>query len=164
MFTAFDYAVMAVIGLSALRGAWRGFIGEIFGLIGWIAAFIVGCRFVDRVVPFIPATWPGGALTQWLIAFALIVIAVVLVAGVGNAVLSRLVQVSGLSGVDRSLGMLFGLARGVVLVLILVVLAGLTELPQQDFWRKALLRPYAEQGVHELKPLLPETLASYVHV
>jgi membrane protein required for colicin V production len=164
MFTAFDYAVMAVIGLSALRGAWRGFIGEIFGLIGWIAAFIVGCRFVDRVVPFIPATWPGGALTQWLIAFALIVIAVVLVAGVGNAVLSRVVQVSGLSGVDRSLGMLFGLARGVVLVLILVVLAGLTELPQQDFWRKALLRPYAEQGVHELKPLLPETLASYVHV
>ncbi|HEV3428926.1 MAG TPA: CvpA family protein [Paraburkholderia sp.] len=164
MFTAFDYAVMAVIGLSALRGAWRGFIGEIFGLIGWIAAFIVGCRFVDRVVPFIPANWPGGALTQWLIAFALIVIAVVLVAGVGNAVLSRLVQVSGLSGVDRSLGMLFGLVRGVVLVLILVVLAGLTELPQQDFWRKALLRPYAEQGVHELKPLLPETLASYVHV
>ncbi|WP_322045770.1 CvpA family protein [Paraburkholderia sp. J67] len=164
MFTAFDYAVMAVMGLSALRGAWRGFIGEIFGLIGWIAAFVVGCRFVDRVVPFIPAHWPGGALTQWLIAFALIVIAVVLVAGVGNALLTRLVQVSGLGGVDRSLGMLFGLVRGVVLVLILVVLAGLTELPQQDFWRKALLRPYAEQGVHELKPLLPETLAAYVHV
>ncbi|MBN3857988.1 MULTISPECIES: CvpA family protein [unclassified Paraburkholderia] len=164
MFTAFDYAVMAVIGLSALRGAWRGLIGEIFGLIGWIAAFIVACRYVDRVVPFIPATWPGGALTQWLIAFALVVIAVVLVASVANALLSRIVQVSGLSGVDRSLGMMFGLVRGVVLVLILVVLAGLTELPQQDFWRNALLRPYAEQGVHELKPLLPETLASYVHV
>jgi membrane protein required for colicin V production len=164
MFTAFDYAVMAVIGLSALRGAWRGLIGEIFGLIGWIAAFIVACRYVDRVVPFIPANWPGGALTQWLIAFALVVIAVVLVASVANALLSRIVQVSGLSGVDRSLGMMFGLVRGVVLVLILVVLAGLTELPQQDFWRKALLRPYTEQGVHELKPLLPETLASYVHV
>ncbi|HKT98687.1 MAG TPA: CvpA family protein, partial [Paraburkholderia sp.] len=63
-----------------------------------------------------------------------------------------------------SLGMMFGLVRGVVLVLILVVLAGLTELPQQDFWRKALLRPYAVQGVLELKPLLPETLAAYVHV
>ncbi|CAG9218052.1 Colicin V production protein [Paraburkholderia tropica] len=164
MFTAFDYAVMAVIGLSALRGAWRGFIGEIFGLIGWIAAFIVACRYVDRVVPWIPANLPGHALTQWLIAFALIVIGVVLVAGVANALLGRLVQVSGLSGVDRSLGLLFGLARGVVLVLILVVLAGLTELPQQDFWRNALLRPYAVQGVHELKPMLPDTLAAYVHV
>ncbi|WP_343664959.1 CvpA family protein [Paraburkholderia tropica] len=164
MFTAFDYAVMAVIGLSALRGAWRGFIGEIFGLIGWIAAFIVACRYVDRVVPWIPAHLPGQALTQWLIAFALIVIGVVLVASVANALLGRLVQVSGLSGVDRSLGLLFGLARGVVLVLILVVLGGLTELPQQDFWRNALLRPYAVQGVHELKPMLPDTLAAYVHV
>ena len=164
MFTAFDYAVMAVIGLSALRGAWRGLIGEIFGLIGWIAALLVACRYVDRVVPWIPANWPGGALTQWLIAFALIVIAVVLVAGVANALLGRIVQVSGLSGVDRSLGMMFGLVRGVVLVLILVVLGGLTELPQQDFWRHALLRPYAVQGVLELKPLLPEALAAYVHV
>jgi membrane protein required for colicin V production len=164
MFTAFDYAVMAVIALSALRGAWRGFIGEIFGLIGWIVAFLVACRYVERVVPWIPAHWPGGALTQWLIAFALIVIGVVLVAGVANALLGRLVHVSGLSGVDRSLGLMFGLVRGVVLVLILVVLGGLTELPQQDFWRNALLRPYTEQGVRELKPLLPDALASYVRV
>ncbi|PXW28162.1 CvpA family protein [Paraburkholderia caballeronis] len=164
MFTAFDYAVLAVIGLSALRGAWRGFVGEIFGLIGWIAAFIVACRFVDHVVPWIPANWPGGGLTQWLLAFALIVIGVVLVASVANALLTRLVTASGLSGVDRSLGMMFGLVRGVVLVLVLVVLGGLTELPQQNFWRDALLRPYAEQGVRELKPLLPDPLAAYVHV
>jgi len=82
MFTAFDYAVMAVIGLSALRGMWRGFLSEIFGLIGWIAAFVIACRFVGYVVPYIPANWPGEALTQWLIAFALIVIGVVLVTGV----------------------------------------------------------------------------------
>ena len=163
MLTAFDYAVMAVIGLSALRGAWRGFVGEIFGLIGWIVAFIVACRYVDRLVPWIPANWPGGALTQWLIAFALIVIGVVLVAGVANALITRIVTASGLSGVDRSLGLMFGLVRGVVLVLILVALGGLTELPQHEFWRDALLRPYAEQGINELKPFLPAPLAEYVH-
>jgi len=164
MFTAFDYAVVAVIALSALRGAWRGFVGEIFGLIGWIVAFLVACRYVDRLVPWMPAHWPGGALTQWLIAFALIVIGVVLVAGVANALITRLVTASGLSGVDRSLGLMFGVVRGVVLVLILVALGGLTELPQQDFWRDSLLRPYADQGVRELKPLLPAPLAAYVHV
>ena len=164
MFTVFDYAVMAVIGLSALRGTWRGFLSEVFGLIGWIVAFLVAARFVGVIVPYIPAHWPGGALTQWLIAFAIIVVAVMLVAGVANALLSRLVQVSGLSGVDRSLGLMFGLVRGVILVLVLVALAGLTELPKQEFWRDALLRPYAEQGVRELKPLLPETLAAYVRV
>ncbi|MGE8332026.1 MAG: CvpA family protein, partial [Paraburkholderia nemoris] len=112
MFTAFDYAVMAVIGLSALRGTWRGFLSEIFGLIGWIAAFFIACRFVGYVVPFIPATWPGGALTQWLLAFALVAVGVVLIASVLNALLSRIVQATGLSGVDRSLGLMFGLVRG----------------------------------------------------
>jgi len=115
-------------------------------------------------VPYVPANWPGGALTQWLIAFAAIVIGVMLLASVANALLSRLVQVSGLGGIDRSLGLVFGLVRGVILVLVLVALGGLTELPKQEFWRNALLRPYAEQGVRELKPLLPETLAAYVHV
>ncbi|RKP47437.1 CvpA family protein [Trinickia fusca] len=164
MLTAFDYAVMAVIGLSALRGAWRGLLSEVFALIGWVVAFFVACRYVGLLVPYIPANWPGGALTQWLLAFALIVIGVVLVAGVANALLARLVAVSGLGGVDRSLGLMFGLVRGVVLVLVLVALAGLTELPKQEFWRNALLRPFAEQGVHKVKPLLPETLAAYVRV
>lgn len=164
MFTAFDYAVMAVIALSALRGTWRGFLSEVFGLIGWVAAFLIACHFVGYVVPYMPVNWPGGALTQWLLAFVLLVVGVMLVVGVANALLSRLVQATGLSGVDRSLGLMFGLVRGVILVLILVALAGLTELPQQEFWRDALLRPYAVEGVHQLKPLLPETLAAYVRV
>jgi membrane protein required for colicin V production len=164
MLTAFDYAALGVIGLSAMRGAWRGLLSEVFGLIGWVAAFLVACRWVGLLVPYIPADWPGGALTQWLVAFAAIVIGVVLVAGVANALIGRLVAVSGLGGVDRSLGLMFGIVRGVVLVLVLVALAGLTELPKKDFWRDALLRPYAEQGVRELKPLLPEALAAYVRV
>ncbi|KWA14420.1 bacteriocin production protein [Burkholderia cepacia] len=164
MLTAFDYAVLAVIVLSALRGAWRGFVSEIFGLIGWIAAIVIAGRYVGLVVPYIPANWPGGALTQWVIAFALVVIGVVLVTGVANALLSRIAQASGLGGVDRSLGMMFGLVRGCVLVVLLVAAAGLTELPKQDFWRNALLRPLAEQGVHELKQLLPDGMAQYVRV
>jgi membrane protein required for colicin V production len=70
--------------------------------------------------------------------------------------------VVGLRGIDRSLGLLFGLVRGAILVVVLVALAGLTELPQHDFWRNALFRPAAEQGVRELKPLLPDTLAAYL--
>jgi membrane protein required for colicin V production len=164
MFTVFDYAVMAVIGLSALRGAWRGLLSEVFGLIGWIAAFFIACRYVEFAVPYIPANWPGGALTQWVIAFAVIAVGVVLVASVMGALLARLVEASGLGGVDRSLGLMFGFARGAILVVLLVALAGLTELPKQEFWRHALLRPYAEQGVRELKSLLPEPLGHYVRV
>jgi membrane protein required for colicin V production len=162
MFTSFDYAVMAVIALSALRGMWRGLLSEVFGLIGWVVAVFVAAHFVASVAPYIPANWPGGALTQWLIAFLLIVGAVLLVSSVTAALLTRLTEVTGLRGIDRSLGLLFGLARGAILVVVLVALAGLTELPKMDFWRNALLRPSVEQGVRVLKPLLPDTLAAYV--
>jgi membrane protein required for colicin V production len=160
--TTFDYAVIAVVALSALRGLWRGFLAEVFGLIGWIAAFIIAIRFAPAVAVYVPSNWPGGALTQWLIAMFAIVAVVMIVVAVFSIVFERLSAATGLRGVDRSLGMLFGLVRGVMLVLVLVALAGLTELPRQKFWRDALLRPYAEQGVRELKPLLPEALAGYV--
>jgi len=84
------------------------------------------------------------------------------VSSVAGALLTRVTEVVGLRGIDRSLGLLFGLVRGAILVVILVALAGLTELPQHDFWRNALFRPAAEQGVRELKPLLPDTLAAYL--
>src|ERR1044072_241409 len=99
MFTAFDYAVMAGVGLWALRGSWRGGLSEIFRLTGWIAAFFIACRFVGYVVPSIPSPWPGGALTQWLLAFALVAIGAVLVASVLSALLSSIVQTTGLRGV-----------------------------------------------------------------
>jgi membrane protein required for colicin V production len=164
MFTAFDYAVMAVIGLSALRGMWRGLVAEAFGLVGWVVAILIGGRFVGFVAPYIPSTWPGGALTQWLVAFMLVVGAVLLLSSVLSALLTRVTEVTGLRGLDRSLGLLFGLVRGAILVVILVALAGLTELPQKEFWRDALLRPTVEQGVRDLKTLLPDALAAYVHV
>ena len=126
MLTAFDYAVLAVIVLSALRGAWRGFVSEVFGLIGWIAAIAIASRYVGYVVPYIPVNWPGGTLTQWVLSFGLVVIGVVFVAGVANALLSRVAQVTGLGGIDRSLGMMFGLVRGAVVVVLLVAAAGLT--------------------------------------
>jgi len=164
MLTVFDYAVLAITGLSALRGLWRGLLGEVFGLVGWVVAFFVACALVSPVRLWIPASWPGGALTQWLLAFVAIMIGVMLLAGLANALLGRLVQASGLSGVDRGLGLLFGCARGMLLVLVLAMLAGLTKLPQQPLWRNALLRPAVETGVQMLRPFLPAGLAGHMRL
>ena len=162
LLTGFDYAVIAVIVLSALRGAWRGLVAEVFALIGWIVAFVLAARYAGRLAPFIPANWPGGALTQWLVGFAAIAVGVIVVSSVGSALMGRLTEVTGLRSIDRSLGLLFGLARGVLLVLALYVAAGFTELPSYAFWRDALLRPYVEEGVQALKPFLPAPLLAYV--
>lgn len=155
MFTGFDYAVLLVIGLSALRGLWRGLVSEVFSLIGWIAAFIIAWRYMGVIAPYMPANWPGKEATQWLLAFTAIVIGVMVMTSVFSALFRRLTEVTGLRSVDRSLGMLFGVVRGIMLVFVLVLLAEFTELPKQPFWRNALLLPYVEQGVRVLKPLLP---------
>jgi membrane protein required for colicin V production len=162
MLTAFDYGALAIILLSALQGAWRGLLAELFALIGWIAAFLVASHYAGQLAAHLPADLPGGELTQLLLAFVIIVIGVMVGAGIMGVLLGRLTELIGLKPVDRSLGVLFGLVRGVLLVLLVVVLAGLTNLPRYPFWQNALLRPYAEQGVQILKPLLPDALAAYV--
>lgn len=153
--TAFDYVVIAVILLSALRGAWRGLVGELFALVGWVVAFIVAARFADQVAVYVPANWPGGALTQWVVGFIVIAAAVLVISTVGSALLSRLTEIGGLRSVDRGLGLMFGLARGVVIVVLLFAGAKFTELPKTAFWRHAMLRPYVAQVVASVAPHLP---------
>ncbi|WP_347556730.1 CvpA family protein [Robbsia sp. KACC 23696] len=155
MLTAFDYVVIAVILLSALRGAWRGLVSELFALVGWIVAFIVAARFADKAAAYVPANWPGGALTQWAVGFIVIAAAVLVISTVGSALLGRLTDIGGLRAVDRGLGLMFGLARGVVIVVILFAAAKFTELPKTAFWRQAMLRPYVAQTVASVAPLLP---------
>jgi membrane protein required for colicin V production len=153
--TGFDYAVLLIIGLSALRGLWRGLLAELFALIGWIAAFIIAGYTAGLLAPHLPAHWPGGAFTQFLLAFVLIVSAVLLIAGVLSALFDRLIGALGMRTLDSSLGLVFGMMRGVLLVIALAALAELTDLPRQEFWRKALLQPYVAQGVQILKARLP---------
>ncbi len=159
MLTGFDYAVLLIIGLSALLGLWRGLVAEIFSLIGWVAAFIIAWHYADMVAPHLPSNWPGGAKTQWLLAFAVLVVVVMITGAILSALLSRLTHTVGLGSLDRSLGTLFGMARGVLLVLVLFMLAKLTDLPKQPFWRKAVLRPYVEKGVTVLEPLFPSAIS-----
>lgn len=162
MLTAFDYAVLLIILASAVRGAWRGLVAELMSLVGWIAALIIAARFASQVARYLPADWPGGALTQWLIGFGVVALGVMLVSSIMSAVLARLTEASGLRSADRSMGMLFGIARGALIVMAVFLAAQFTELPQMSFWRTSLLRPWVEQGVHAVKPFLPAVLAAYV--
>src|SRR5260363_116281 len=149
--TGFDYAVLLIIGLSALRGLWRGLLAELFALIGWIAALIIAGYTADLLAPYLPAHWPGGAFTQFLLAFILIMIAVMLITGVLGTLFERLIGALGMRTLDSSLGLAFGIVRGILLVVAGAALAGLTDLPRQDFWRNALFQPYVAQGVQILK-------------
>lgn len=160
MLTGFDYAVVLIIVLSALRGLWRGFMAEIFALMGWIAAFIIAWHYVDQVAPYMPAHWPGEASTQWLLALLLIVAVVLILSTVLSAFMGRLTEVTGLRAIDRSLGLFFGVVRGIFLVLLVFMAAQYTRLPKQTFWRDAVLLPYVQTSVNKLKKVWPKSSAT----
>jgi len=110
----------------------------------------------------LPEMIPGGTV-RLIVAFIALFLGARMLMGLLTLAVSALISASGLTLADRGLGGLFGLARGIVIVLAGVILCGMTSIPQQDFWRNALLSPVAESGVRTVKPFLPDAMARHVH-
>jgi membrane protein required for colicin V production len=156
--TSFDYAVIAIILLSALVGWWRGFMYELFSLIGWLAAYIVACTFSAQLLPYVPEA-VGTENIRSAVAFAALFIATLIVAALFAWFLARLAKFAGLSGMDGKFGAIFGMLRGGLVVIALVWLGGLTDLPQLPFWRDALSSGPLQQAALYAKDYLPENTA-----
>jgi membrane protein required for colicin V production len=156
--TSFDYAVIAIILLSALVGWWRGFMYELFSLIGWIAAYIVARTFSAQALPYVPQT-VGAENIRSAMAFAVLFIATLIVAALFAWFLARLAKFAGLSGMDGKFGAIFGMLRGGLVVIALVWLGGLTDLPRLPFWRNALSSKPLQEAALYAKDYLPEHAA-----
>ena len=160
--TIFDYLVLFILISSVVISTLRGLIKEILSLLSWIVAFVVANVYGAELAPLLPEMIPGDVV-RLMVAFVALFIGVRLLMGLLMMAVDALIKASGLSLADRGLGGLFGLARGVVIVLAGVIVAGMTELPQQDFWKNALFSPMAETGARTVKPFLPAALARHVN-
>ena len=158
--TAFDYAVVAILLLSIVVSVIRGLVREILSLIGWVASFVVASLFAADFAPAL-AVLPSPVL-RIAVAFMMILVAMALAMTVLNWGLMKAIETAGLQLADRGLGGLFGLARGLIIVLALVLVAGMTPLPRMDFWKEALFSPLAETAVTTLRPWLPDSIADRV--
>lgn len=129
-----DYAIIAVVVISTVVGLLRGFIKEVFSLLVWAAAFFVAYQFAGDVAVLMEdaVTLPSARTAM---GFAGLFIAVLLVGGLINYLLGRLVESTGLSGTDRLLGGVFGAARGLVLVIAVLLVAGFTPIPADPWWK-----------------------------
>jgi len=152
--------IVGIILLSALISLVRGFVREAFSLAVWILAFWVSWSFFrDLEVPL--QAWIGSPTVRLGIAFAALMIATLTVGGLVNYLIIQLVERTGMSGTDRLIGMIFGAARGVLLVAILVLLAGLTSLPKEDWWLESNLVGYFQELSFWLRDLLPPEFADH---
>jgi len=156
-----DWAVLAVLGLSALLGVWRGFVREVLALAGWVAAGIVAVLFAGQIALAMPQDF-ATPLVRHLLAAALIFVLVLVVAGLAGVLLSKMLHAVGLGALDRALGGVFGLVRGALIVLVAVLLIGLTDLPRDPAWRNAKLSGPLETAAIAAKIYLPDAIAKRI--
>jgi membrane protein required for colicin V production len=159
--TIFDYLVLFVLICSVVISVLRGLVKEVLSLLGWIVALVVANAYSESLAVLLPDVIPGN-VTRLIVAFIALFIGVRLLMALLTMALEEFIKATGLTVADRGLGSLFGLARGAVIVLTIVLICGMTALPQQPFWKDALFSPYAETAARSVKPFLPGDLARHV--
>ena len=156
-----DYILLAIIVISALLSLWRGFVKEALSLASWIVALWVALLFFHDLADWL-ARWIDAPSVRDAAGFGLLFVVTVLIGGVVGYLAGELVSKTGLTATDRVLGMLFGVARGVVIVAVMVLLAGLTSLPQDPWWRESLLLTHFQDVALWLKSFLPADIAENI--
>ena len=156
-----DYAILAILAISVLISLWRGFTREAFSLAGWIIAAWVALSFSHLMVvmlePFIEA--PSIRL---VVAFMILFLATLLVAGIISFLMVQLIKTTGLSGTDRMLGIFFGIARGALVVAVLVLIAGMTPMPGDPWWQESQFLHYFQDIALWIRQYLPDDIAANI--
>lgn len=156
-----DYVILGIVALSILVGAIRGFVKEAFSLGVWVAAFLVAFQYSGAIALQLEnhIDLPSARTS---LAFGGLFLAVLLIGGLLTFLVGKLVEKTGLSGSDRLLGGVFGGVRGLILVLALMLVAGLTPVPQDPWWQQSRtiqsLMPLAEWSAQFLPDYIREHL------
>jgi membrane protein required for colicin V production len=136
--TWIDWSLSGIIALSTVISLIRGFTREVLSLITWILAIWVAIKFTVPAAEFLKEDITSPEL-RLIAAFAGLFIATLIAGSLVNYIISRLVTTTGLSGTDRLLGSIFGIARGLIVGVLLIVAAGFTPIVNQPAWKETKL-------------------------
>ena len=159
--TLFDYAVLAVIGLSVFFSLMRGMVREVLSLAGWVLAFYVAKTYTLELSPLLPRAIPTETL-QYLAAFVILFLATLLITALLSIALSEIFKTVGLGWLDTVLGGLLGTLRGILIVGVLVFVGGLTDLPKSPAWKSAKFSAPLEAMVTSAFPWIPPAIVAHV--
>lgn len=159
--TSFDYIALLIIGISIVVSMMRGAVREMLAIVGWVVALYTARTYASQLVPLLPPDIPTEPL-KVLAAFVILMLGVLLVASLLAIALSSLIKKIGLNWLNRFVGALFGVARGLLIVCVLVFLAGLTSLPKDARWTNAMFSAPLEVLVKSMMPWLPQAVTKHV--
>ena len=134
---------------------------EVLALAGWLAAIYVAKAYATQLIPLLPADIPTEAL-KILAAHIIVFFGVLLIASLLTIAVSSLIKKIGLNWLNRGIGAVFGFARGLLIVCVLVFLAGLTSLPKDARWTNAMFSSPLEALVKTTLPFVPKVVANHI--
>ena len=156
-----DWIFVAVLLASMLIGAWRGLVFEVLSLLGWVVSFFVAQWWADDMAALLPMGESAGSL-RYAAGFAVVFVASMFVCGFLTWLAKKLVEAIGLRPADRTLGAVFGVLRGLALLLAVAVVAGLTPLRDAAWWQESRGAPVLAEVLRGLKPALPDEFARHL--
>ncbi|MGH1470005.1 MAG: CvpA family protein [Cellvibrionaceae bacterium] len=136
-----DFAILGILVVSGLISLKRGFVKEALSLAGWVAAFIIAMLFGSSLETLFVDNISSPSIRK-IVAFAILFVSTLIVAGLVNYLIGELVKITGLSGTDRLLGMIFGFIRGVIIIMaMLLLLPAIVPLDKEMWWQQSVLIP-----------------------
>ncbi len=160
--TWIDIVAVVVIAASALLSLIRGLVKEVASLAVWVVAFVGASRLSHYAAELLPE-WLSPPLMQ-TIGFLIVLVLILLVGKLVTLALKELINAAGAGVIDRTLGMLFGIARGGLIVVVLGILAALTSLPKDPAWQKAKTKTFLELGIRTAAPWLPQEIEQRLQI
>lgn len=155
-----DYAIIVVVMVSTLISLVRGFVREALSLAAWVLALWVAYEFSrDFSTAFQDLiTTPS---LRMAVSFGILFVCVLLITALVNFVLSKIIAKAGLNGTDRTLGLIFGFSRGILVVTLMVMLGRLTVFVNDKWWQQSVLIPHFDRVANVVREWLPEDLDKY---
>ena len=153
-----DLVIFGIIALSAVISLIRGFVKETVSLVTWIIAGVLAFRYFSPLADLLQSFVEAPTIRA-VAAFAVLFVSTLVVGAIVNYILGQLVSKTGLGGTDRALGVVFGGARGVLIVTMVVLLASLTPMPSTEWWQDSLTVGYFQQMAEWIKGVIPSDAA-----
>ena len=145
--TQVDVLILTVIAISSAFGVWRGFIKEVLSLLSWIAALLVSRVYSESLASNLGNLIDNPSV-RYVTAFSVLFVFTIMLGSALNHFMSKLSVVTGLKALDRLLGAGFGVARGTVIVLVVLFISNVF-VSGSEWWQQSTLIPYGMVLIEE---------------
>jgi len=156
--TVIDWVILGIIVVSGVISLMRGFVKEALSLVSWLVALFVARFFSGNLATLLEGQIATNSL-RWVVAFVILFAATLFMMALINYLIVQVVKATGLTGTDRVLGMVFGMVRGLLIVVVLVYLGQMTMLPGDEWWQSSSLIPHLEIVAEWARKTLPAAVS-----